>query len=62
MDFALDDRTEELRGQLLEFMDTHVHPAEAVFDEQLAQLDDPFAWSTTPVLGELRAEARKRDL
>src|SRR3712207_3537928 len=62
MDFALDDRTQELRGQLLEFMDSHVHPAEAVFDQQLAELDDPFAWSTTPVLRDLRAEARKRDL
>ncbi|MDN5851495.1 MAG: acyl-CoA dehydrogenase family protein [Actinomycetia bacterium] len=62
MDFDYDARTEELRGQLLEFMDTRVHPAEAVFAEQLAALPDRWAWSTVQILDELRAEARKRDL
>ena len=58
MDFALDARTEELREQLLDFMDSHVDPAEQVFEDQLVAMDDPFAWSTAPVLQELRAEAR----
>ena len=62
MDFALDARTEELRAELLDFMDGHVHPAEPVFARQLGELDDPFAWSTAEVLGELRAEARTRGL
>jgi acyl-CoA dehydrogenase len=62
MDFAPDARTEELRAELLDFMDGHVHPAEPVFEEQLRDLADPFAWSTAPVLGELRTEARRRGL
>ena len=36
MDFAFDARTEELRAELLEFLDEHVYPAEPVFHEQLA--------------------------
>jgi acyl-CoA dehydrogenase len=62
MNFSHDAKTEHLRAQLLDFMDTHVHPAEPVFAEQLAALDDPWAWSTVPVLAELRAEARDRGL
>src|SRR5689334_5517890 len=62
MDFALDSRTEELREQLLDFMATRIEPAERTFHEQLAAMDDPFAWSTAPVLQELRAAARERGL
>jgi len=62
MDFGLDARTEELRAELLDFMATHVEPAEPVFDAQLAAQDDPWAWDTVPVLGEVRAEARRRGL
>jgi acyl-CoA dehydrogenase len=62
MDFTHDARTEELRSRLLDFMDSHVHPAEPVFDQQLAGLQDRWAWSTVPVLQELRAEARARGL
>jgi len=66
MDFAHDTRTEELRAELLDFMATHVEPAEEVFEEQLAaQSDHPedrWAWDTVPALVELRAEARRRGL
>ncbi|WP_182524521.1 acyl-CoA dehydrogenase family protein [Nocardioides dongkuii] len=62
MDFAYDARTEELRRELLDFMDGHVHPAEQVFHDQLAALDDPFAWTSAPVLAELTTEARRRGL
>lgn len=62
MDFAFDARTEELRASLLEFVDTHVHPAEPEFHEQLAQLPDRWAWDSVPVLAQLRAEARRRGL
>ncbi|RHW24760.1 acyl-CoA dehydrogenase [Nocardioides immobilis] len=62
MDFAYDGRTEELRASMLEFMDHHVYPAEKVFEEQLEELEDHWAWDSVPVLGELRAEARKRGL
>jgi acyl-CoA dehydrogenase len=62
MEFAYDARTEELRQTLLEFMDSHVYPAEQVYEEQLAQLEDKWAWDSAPIIGELRAEARKRGL
>ena len=62
MDFAFDDRTEELRGRLLDFVETQVVPAERGFHEQIAALDNHWAWSTVPVLQELRAEAKARGL
>ncbi|WKX69534.1 acyl-CoA dehydrogenase family protein [Streptomyces sp. XD-27] len=60
MDFAYDARTEELRAALLSFMEEHVHPAEAVAEQQRAALASP--WDTPPVVEELKAEARKRGL
>ena len=62
MDFAFDGRTAELRAALLEFMGSHIYPAEAVFPRQLAALENRWAWTTTPVLAELRAEAKSRGL
>lgn len=62
MEFAFDARTERLRTELLDFMDSHVYPAEAVFAEQLAGMGDRWAWDSAPVLTELRAEARRRGL
>jgi acyl-CoA dehydrogenase len=62
MDFLFDAKTEELQAGLLEFMDSHVYPAEPVFHEQLGQLEDRWAWDSAPVLAELRAEARRRGL
>ncbi len=59
MDFAYDARTEELRTELLSFMDSQVYPAEPVFAEQVA--NGP-RWQTPPVLAELKAEARRRGL
>ena len=32
MDFAVDQRTEQLRTELLAFMDEHVYPAEPEFE------------------------------
>jgi acyl-CoA dehydrogenase len=62
MEFAYDAKTEELRDKLLAFMDEHVYPAEPVFAEQLAALENRWAWTSVPVLAELRAEARTRGL
>ncbi|GAA1447747.1 acyl-CoA dehydrogenase family protein [Mycobacterium cookii] len=62
MDFGLDSRTEGLQNELLDFMRTHVYPAEAVFDEQLEELENRWAWDSAPIMGELRAEARRRGL
>ncbi len=62
MDFSFDARTEELRAELLDFMDRHVYAAEEVFREQLESSGDHWAWDAVPVMGELRAEARRRGL
>jgi acyl-CoA dehydrogenase len=60
MDFAFDERTEQLREQLTAFMDEHVYPAEAVHAEQVQAAADP--WARTPVIEDLKAEARRRGL
>ena len=60
MEFEFDARTEDLRKQLLGFMDEHVYPAEPVFAEQVAAADDP--WARPPVMAELKREARARGL
>jgi acyl-CoA dehydrogenase len=60
MHFGYDETTERLRRELLDFMEEHVHPAEAVWHEQVRQLDDP--WDRPPVMAELKAEARRRGL
>ncbi|NUO91535.1 MAG: acyl-CoA dehydrogenase [Dermatophilaceae bacterium] len=62
MEFGFDAKTEELRQELLGFMDERIVPSLAVFDEQVAALDDRWAWSTVPVLRTLRAEARELGL
>jgi len=63
MDFAFDDRTEELRGQLGAFLDEYVVPAEKVFEEQAAEMTaQGRGWERPPVMEELKAEARKQGL
>ncbi|MFI2607562.1 acyl-CoA dehydrogenase family protein [Kitasatospora sp. NPDC018619] len=77
MDFAYDARTNELREQLLAFMDEHVYPAEPVLAAQLADRcadggaargpgrpagQAPDRWAVPPVVAELQAEARKQNL
>jgi acyl-CoA dehydrogenase len=60
MDFGFDQRTEDLRTRLTEFLDTHVYPAEAVLAEQIDSTRAP--WSTPPVVEELKATARAQGL
>jgi len=62
MDFAYDTQTQELCEQLAAFMDEHVLPAEPLFERQLDELDDHWAWTRTPVIKQLRAEARSQGL
>jgi acyl-CoA dehydrogenase len=59
MDFGYDARTEELRTQLQAFIDEHVTPAEPIYAEQ--EHSGP-AWTTPPIMQELKAEARRRGL
>jgi acyl-CoA dehydrogenase len=58
VDFSFDQRTTELRDQLLGFMEQHVYPAEsALADEAAAD-----GWSRSPIVAELQREAKKQGL
>lgn len=58
--FDISERAKQYQRDLLEFMDAHVYPAEAVYDEQMRESGDPHFHP--PILEELKAEARKRGL
>jgi acyl-CoA dehydrogenase len=58
--FETSDRARKYRADLLEFMDSHVYPAEAVYDKQMRESGDPNF--QPPILEELKAEARRRGL
>ncbi len=60
MDFAFSPKVEDLRKQLLAFMDEFVYPAERTYREQIAASGDPH--SHAPVIEDLKAEARARGL
>jgi acyl-CoA dehydrogenase len=63
MDFGFDARTEEFRGKLLAFMDSHVYPAESVFADQVARAAaDGDIWQRPGVIDDLKAEARSQGL
>ncbi len=61
MDFAFDERTEELSESLWAFMHEQVFPNERVPDEQAAEAIDPYRFEP-PIKDELKAEARSRGL
>jgi acyl-CoA dehydrogenase len=56
MDFSFDERTADLHEKLTDFMAEHIYPAEPVFEEQVAELADP--WSRPPIMEELKQKAR----
>jgi acyl-CoA dehydrogenase len=61
MDFALSARAEDVCGRMWDFMRESVFPAEPVYDEwRAARGHDNH--EHPPILEELKAEARKRDL
>jgi acyl-CoA dehydrogenase len=63
MDFAHSARSVQLQEQVRDFLDSHIHPAEHIFEAQAAEFraaGEPFR--TPPVLAELKAEARARGL
>jgi len=63
MDFAYDDRTQDLRERLSAFMDEQVYPAEPVFREQEEAAEAAGRiWERLPVTAELKTEARRRGL
>ncbi|MFE2996077.1 acyl-CoA dehydrogenase family protein [Nocardia sp. NPDC059246] len=58
--FDMTDRAQRYRDDLLAFMDEHVYPAEAVYEEQMAESGDPHF--QPPIVEELKTEAKKRGL
>lgn len=58
--YGLSERGQEYHAKLLAFMDEHVYPAEAVYEEQMAASGNPHFHP--PVLEELKTEAKKRGL
>jgi len=60
VDFGYTPRMEEWRGRLLAFMDEHIYPAEAVYEEQMRAAGDPYFHP--PIVEELKAAARYHGL
>ncbi|MFC6065299.1 acyl-CoA dehydrogenase family protein [Streptomyces ochraceiscleroticus] len=60
MDFGLSPRASELQGRIRSFMEEYVVPAEAAYDRQIAEADDPHA--QPPVMIELQEKARAEGL
>ena len=58
--FDLSDRAKKYQADLLEFMDSHVYPAETIYERQMGESGDPHF--QPPILEELKAEARERGL
>jgi acyl-CoA dehydrogenase len=60
MDFAYSARTEELRDELLDFMEQFVYPAEPMYERQMAEAGSPHHHPA--IIEELKTEARGRGL
>ncbi len=60
MDFAYSTRVEELRGRLIDFMDSHIYPAESTYHHQMEAAGDPH--HHPEVIEDLKKEARSRGL
>jgi acyl-CoA dehydrogenase len=60
MDFAYSPRVEDYRRRLLDFMDTHIYPAEEVYRRQMEESGDPH--HHPPIIEDLKKEARGRGL
>ncbi len=58
--FELSERGQEYRDKMLAFMDEHVYPAEAVYQQQMHDSGDPN--HHPQILEDLKAEARSRGL
>ncbi|QII04741.1 acyl-CoA dehydrogenase [Rhodococcoides fascians A25f] len=58
--FETSDRAKKYESDLLEFMDSHVYPAEAVYEQQMLDSGDPHF--QPPIIEDLKKEARSRGL
>jgi len=61
MDFSFNQRTEEMRAELRDFVTDRVLPAERVLDVQLAEAEDRLAFEP-PIKEQLKKDARSRGL
>jgi acyl-CoA dehydrogenase len=60
MDFAYSSKVEDYSQRLLAFMDSHIYPAEDVYEQQMKESGDPH--HHPQVLEDLKQEARDRGL
>ncbi len=60
MEFGFSDKVRALQERLQDFMDRHVHPAEAAYAREHAAAADP--WTVIPVVEALKARAREAGL
>jgi acyl-CoA dehydrogenase len=60
MNFELTDRCKDYQGRVQAFMDEHIYPAEAVYEQQMRESGDPH--HQPAVIEELKDEARRRGL
>jgi acyl-CoA dehydrogenase len=58
--FGISERARRYQSELCAFMDSHVYPAERIYDDQMRASGDPHFHP--PILEELKLEARKRGL
>ncbi|HET9874470.1 MAG TPA: acyl-CoA dehydrogenase family protein, partial [Mycobacterium sp.] len=58
--FETTDRAKKYQTDLQEFMDSHIYPAEPVYEQQMREAGDPHF--QPPIIEELKTEARRRDL
>jgi acyl-CoA dehydrogenase len=61
MDFALNDRTKALLARVQAFMDEHILPNEALYEEQL-HADPANPWVVPSIMYELQAKAKEAGL
>ena len=59
MDFAYSPKVQVLRERVTAFMDAYVYPAEAIFDQQVAEGD---RWQPTAIMQELKLKAQAEGL
>jgi len=60
VDFAYTDKVNDLRERVSQFMEEMVYPNEPVFARQVDE--GPSRWEPTPVMEEMKREARRREL
>jgi acyl-CoA dehydrogenase len=58
VDFSYSDKVKRLQGKLQAFMDAHIYPNEAVYEQQVAAA----RWQQPPVMEELKGKARSEGL